>query len=119
MKLKNQFKKYFALLFVCIQYIIAYSQEVLPQPEKQAVFQPQNILFIGNSYTHMNKMPALFDKIAEAKGVKMHVEMNALSNHSFKMHSLRPELYTKLRERKWDYVVLQGFSRELSYPKEY
>ncbi len=80
---------------------------------------PMNILFIGNSYTHMNKMPELVGKMADSKGYLVNVEMDAKSNHSFKMHSERPELFEHIRSKKWDYVVLQGFSRELSYEPEY
>lgn len=80
---------------------------------------PMNVLFIGNSYTHMHKMPELLGKMATSKGYKVNVEMNAKSNHTFKMHSERPDLYEHIRQKKWDYVVLQGFSRELSYPIEH
>ena len=119
MKLTNQFKCFFILLFTFLLQAFSYAQQPVTQTAVVPASQTQSILFIGNSYTHMNSMPVLFDKIAEAKGVKMYVEMNAFSNHSFKMHSLKPELYAKLKERKWDYVVLQGFSRELSYPHNY
>lgn len=81
--------------------------------------EPMNVLFIGNSYTHMNKMPALFEQIAHSKGVKINVEMSAKSNHTFKMHCERPDLFQDIRKRKWDYVVLQGFSRELSFDPTY
>lgn len=91
---------------------------LLSATSAQADVNPMNVLFIGNSYTHMNKMPQLFEKIATSKGVKINVEMDAKSNHTFKMHSERPELYEHIKEKKWDYVVLQGFSRELSYSKD-
>ena len=77
-----------------------------------------NILFIGNSYTHYNNMPSLFEKLALSKKYKLNVEMNAKSNHTFKMHSKRDDMYQAIRKRKWDYVVVQGFSRELMYAKE-
>lgn len=80
---------------------------------------PMNVLFIGNSYTHMNKMPELVGKMAESKGYIVNVEMNAKSSHTFKMHSERPELFEHIKKKSWDYVVLQGFSRELSYEPEY
>lgn len=80
---------------------------------------PMNILFVGNSYTHMNKMPELVGKMAESKGYKVNVEMNAKSSHTFKMHSERSDLFEHIKKKKWDYVVLQGFSRELSYEPEY
>lgn len=73
------------------------------------------VLFVGNSYTHYNNMPKTFQKIAESKGENVITEMDAKSNHSFSMHANRPELFDHIKERKWDYVVLQGFSRELSF----
>lgn len=78
-----------------------------------------NILFIGNSYTHMNNMPGIFEKIAKSKGVDINVVMDAKSGHTFKMHSERDELFETIRSEKWDYVILQGFSRELSESPSY
>jgi hypothetical protein len=80
---------------------------------------PMNVLFIGNSYTHMNKMPDLVGKMAASKGYIVNVEMNAKSSHTFKMHSERPELFEHIKKKSWDYVVLQGFSRELSFEPEH
>ena len=79
---------------------------------------PMNVLFIGNSYTHMNGMPEIFEKIAVSKKIKINVEMSAKSSHTFKMHCNRPEMFEKIRSKKWDYVVIQGFSRELMYSYE-
>lgn len=76
--------------------------------------QPMRVLFVGNSYTHYNNMPKLFEQMAESKGVKLEVLMDAKSSHTFQMHSKRSELYKNIRSTKWDYVVLQGFSRELA-----
>ncbi len=78
-----------------------------------------SILFVGNSYTHMNDMPFLFDKIAKSKGKSVHVEMNTRSSSTFNIHTTRPDLFEAIKSRKWDYVVLQGFSRELAYEPEY
>lgn len=76
--------------------------------------QPMRVLFVGNSYTHYNNMPKLFEQMADSKGVKLEVLMDAKSSHTFEMHSKRPELYKNIRSTKWDYIVLQGFSRELA-----
>jgi hypothetical protein len=76
--------------------------------------QPMRVLFVGNSYTHYNNMPKLLEQMAESKGVKLDVLMDAKSSHTFQMHSKRLELYKNIRSTKWDYVVLQGFSRELA-----
>jgi hypothetical protein len=78
-----------------------------------------NILFIGNSYTHMNVMPVMFRKICKAKGRIVHVEMNTRSGASFSEHTQRPDMYESFQKQKWDYVILQGFSRELSFTPQY
>lgn len=80
--------------------------------------QPMRVLFVGNSYTHYNNMPKLFENMAQSKGIRIEVTMDAKSSHTFEMHSKRPELYANIRSKKWDYVVLQGFSRELAQDKE-
>lgn len=76
--------------------------------------QPMRVLFVGNSYTHYNNMPKIFEQMADSKGVQLEVVMDAKSSHTFQMHCKRPELYKNIRSTKWDYVVLQGFSRELA-----
>jgi len=73
-----------------------------------------SILFIGNSYTHMNVMPKIFEKLCKEREKPIYVEMNTRSGASFNVHTTRDDMYEAIRSRKWDYVVLQGFSRELS-----
>ena len=102
-----------SLLFFFIFYIPLL---VFPQLGNKEI-NPMNILFIGNSYTHYNNMPFIFKSMAVSKNVKINVEMNAKSNHTFKMHAQRSEMYSTIRSKKWDYVILQGFSRELKYEK--
>ena len=77
-----------------------------------------NVLFIGNSYTHMNDMPIIFGKICDQSGMNVYVEKSALSGASFQVHSQRKDLFEAIASRKWDYVVLQGYSRELSYASD-
>ena len=73
-----------------------------------------SILFIGNSYTHMNVMPKIFEKLCKDRNKPIYVEMNTKAGASFNDHITRDDMYEAIRSRKWDYVVLQGFSRELS-----
>ena len=77
--------------------------------------EPIKILFIGNSYTQMNEMPSLLQKMANKSGEKAIIERSTQSGASFKDHSERTEMYEAIKSRKWDYIVLQGYSRELSY----
>ncbi len=80
---------------------------------------PVNVLFIGNSFTLMNSMPVMVQNLALSKNINANVVMSAKGNHTFKMHSERADLYEDIKKAKWDYVVLQGFSRELSYGNEH
>jgi PKD domain/Domain of unknown function (DUF4886) len=77
------------------------------------------ILFIGNSYTHMNGMPGIFEYLAKKSGKNVLVDKNTLSGASFHEHSERADMYEAIRREKWDYIILQGFSRELSFSREY
>jgi hypothetical protein len=105
-------RRFFKLItaFFCGSAVTAQAQEVI---------QPMNVLFIGNSFTHMNSMPVMFEKLAISKNVKINVVMSAKSNHTFQMHSERADLYEDINKAKWDYVILQGFSRELGYGNEH
>lgn len=62
----------------------------------------------------MNAMPKIFEKLCKEKDKPVYVQMNTRSGASFLVHSTRDDMYEAFRSRKWDYVVLQGFSRELS-----
>ena len=80
---------------------------------------PINILFIGNSYTHMNNMPKIFNDISKYNNKNVYVEMNTKSNSSFKIHSSRLDMYESIKSRNWDFIILQGFSREFSFSKSH
>lgn len=76
--------------------------------------QQINVLFIGNSYTHMNNMPKIFEQLARSKGKKVYADSIAVSGSTLRQHSERPSTYEKLKSRKWDYVFVQGYSREFA-----
>ncbi len=77
--------------------------------------QPKtNVLFIGNSFTHMNNMPKLFEQLANSKGKNVYADSIAVSGSTLKAHSERPSTYSKMKKFQWDYVFVQGFSREFA-----
>lgn len=73
-----------------------------------------NVLFIGNSYTHYSNMPKIFEKIAESKGKLVFADSIAVSGSTLKEHASRVSTYKKMKSRNWNYVIIQGFSRELA-----
>lgn len=86
--------------------------------EKPIEKKSLSVLFIGNSYTFMNDMPtAVFKKMVEANGtIKAHVDKSTLGGSNLAYHASNPGTYEKIKSYKWDYVVLQGFSREFAQP---
>jgi len=78
------------------------------------IAQPTNILFVGNSYTQMNNLYKVYQNLANSKGKNVFADTLAVGGSSFKGHVLRENTYKKFKARSWDYVILQGFSRELS-----
>lgn len=75
--------------------------------------EPIRVLFIGNSYTYRNHMPRMFMKIAKANGKHIEVNWCVKGKTSFYRHSLRKKVYQAIQWKKWDYVVLQGSSRDM------
>lgn len=81
--------------------------------------EPLKILFIGNSYTHMNDMPKMFEKISKDAGMDVIVEKSAQSGASFQVHSERKDMFKAINKRQWDYIILQGYSRELTFEPDH
>jgi hypothetical protein len=74
------------------------------------------ILFIGNSYTGMNDLPATFASLAWANGHR--VETGALDQGGSTLaeHAADPATATELSSEKWNVVVLQEQSEIPSVP---
>ena len=77
--------------------------------------QPSSVLFIGNSYTHMNDLYKIYTNLSVSKGKAVSADTLAVSGSSLMEHTLRSNTYKKIQSKNWDYVFIQGYSRELSY----
>lgn len=80
--------------------------------------QKKHVLFIGNSYTYRNEMPDIFKNIAVSKGKDVEVEAVTKGKATFAIQSNRQEVLAAIQKRKWDYIVLQGSSRDMFAPKQ-
>ncbi len=74
-----------------------------------------SVLFVGNSYTYFNDMPAIFAAICAENGVDAEVDSVAGGDYSLGRFldgadELGAQLAEKLAGGKWDYVVLQEYS---------
>lgn len=93
--------------FICL-FLILTVQKALSASDTTRV------LFIGNSFTYYNTMPDLFKAMADAGNKPCTVTMYAPGGVSVgdisqgtMAHSANPAVYSLIRSKKWDYLVLQ------------
>jgi hypothetical protein len=75
-----------------------------------------HILFIGNSYTSVNDLPATFTKLADSGGHRVDAQMIAPGGQTLAQHAASVDTLDKLNSSKWDYVVLQEQSQISASP---
>ncbi len=76
----------------------------------------RNVLFIGNSYTQVNDLPAMVAAIAESMGDRMTYQSNTPGGCTFSMHCTNQSMQL-IRSGEWDAVVLQEQSQLPSFPQ--
>src|SRR5208282_592301 len=81
--------------------------------------QTKKVLFIGNSYTYTNDMPGLVAQIAISTGNTLIYDSNAQSGWTLEQHWNDSTTRQQIREGYWDYVVLQEYSQNPSYPDSF
>jgi hypothetical protein len=80
---------------------------------------PLEVLFIGNSYTYVNDLPSLVVGLADAAGGrKIEVGQHLVGGCSFEQHVRDQKAVEKIREKKWDVVVLQEHSLQAILRRE-
>ena len=67
---------------------------------------PLRVLFIGNSLTYANDLPAMVERIARLDGRRIETRMVAQPDYSLEDHLASKETTRALVER-WDWIVLQ------------
>ncbi len=65
------------------------------------------VLFIGNSHTYYNDMPALFSSLAKERGIPCEVTMIAHGGWFLSQHVQEPDVKFNILYGHYDYVVLQ------------
>jgi hypothetical protein len=76
--------------------------------------EPERVLFIGNSYTSVNKLPEVFVEVVKSAGNKVPVVKSSTpGGQTLKQHlAVQPKTLALIDEGKWDVVILQGQSQE-------
>ena len=74
-----------------------------------------DVLFIGNSYTNYNNLPSLVIQVAISAGDTLYTESRTPGGRRISQHAADPQVFSKIRSRDWDYVVIQCQSQEPSF----
>lgn len=74
-----------------------------------------NVLFIGNSYTDVNNLPAIIQQMGYSTGDTMTYQANLPGGCNFAQHCTNNSM-TLIRQGGWDAVVLQEQSQNPSFP---
>ncbi|MBP5542047.1 MAG: T9SS type A sorting domain-containing protein [Bacteroidales bacterium] len=78
--------------------------------------QRVNALFIGNSYTEVNNLPAMVQQIASSMGDQLTYQSNTPGGCTFSQHCGNRSMEL-IRNGGWDIVVLQEQSQYPSFPQ--
>ena len=77
---------------------------------------PKRVLFIGNSYTEVNNLPQLVQRVAESVGDVVEYQSNTPGGCTFSQHCNNGSMEL-IRQGGWDVVVLQEQSQLPSFPQ--
>ncbi len=81
-----------------------------------AVATTRKVLFIGNSYTYTNNMPAIVDSIAKALGDTIIYDMSAPGGQTLQQHCTNTTTISKIFSQQWDIVVIHEQSQMPAFP---
>ena len=79
----------------------------------------KNVLFLGNSYTGVNNLPAIISSVATSAGDQITFDSNTPGGLTFQGHTTNATSLSKIAQGGWDYVVLQEQSQMPSLPNSY
>lgn len=85
-----------------------------PQPKQDSL----RLLFIGNSYTYYNDLPAMVYEIAKTQKRKLSVRSITKGGERLSGHLKNEKVRKALTDEHWDFVVLQEQSSDPARPTE-
>jgi hypothetical protein len=72
------------------------------------------VLFIGNSLTFWNEMPWMTRRVSGSLGSKLVTEFSGAGGATLRQHWERGAALRAIKQRRWDFVVLQAQTSEMS-----
>ena len=83
------------------------------------IAQTKKVLFLGNSYTHGNNMPAMLSNAAVSTGKNLIYDMYAPGGYYTHNHLNDSTSLAKIASGSWDNVVVQDQSMSMAYPNRH
>lgn len=77
------------------------------------------VLFIGNSYTHFNRMVQTVQELGQSVNVPVYAQKVAVGGWFLKQHAASSHTIDAIKQGRWDYVVLQEQSLAMAWEYEY
>lgn len=82
------------------------------RPRAESAEKPLRVLFIGNSYTGVNDLPALVARLAAAGGGRrIETAAQLHGGATLEQHAADEKVLQRIRQQRWDVVVLQEQSQ--------
>ena len=104
--MNNPFVQISRIRFLHILLVIVCSV-LLVVPQAMGVEAPTRVLFIGNSLTTANNLPQLIADLAKSRNHLLEYDVYAPGGKSLSEHASDPVTLSKIKEKPWDFVVLQ------------
>lgn len=106
-------KRFLTILFVSCIYSNSYSANTETEQESY------KILFIGSSYFNYNDLPGLLNGLTDRSAKEVFIDQFTPSGLYLADHVLNSTTLSKINEKDWDYVILQGVGSLIAYPDYY
>jgi len=78
----------------------------------------RKVLFIGNSYTYTNTMPAILASLASVMGDSLVYDQSDPGGYTLAQHCVYAPTISKIFSQQWDLVVIQDQSEEPAFPPD-
>lgn len=83
------------------------------------ISDPCKILLIGSSYFYSNDLAGLLENLCISAGKDVYIDKYYPCGLYLAHHALSDVTEAKIREQKWDFIVLQGVGTNTAYPDHY
>lgn len=103
-------------IFFLLAAMIAGAIQVNAATKKAEPMDSVRILFVGNSFTYYNDMPAMFDSIAHTQKNPVSITRVVKGGERLGGHLKNKRLLELLKKGGWDFVVLQEQSSDPAMP---